>query len=144
MDDKEVVRDGVGLTLARSGHGVCPASDGASTLEQLDKRKIDLVVTDLSMPGMDGLELLHAIRSETSMPVILMTAYGSIEKAVEAMRAGAWDFVTKPFHGDELQLAVSRALEHGAMQAQTLRAAGQSEEVDMVASAPAMQNGGPA
>ena len=76
------------------------------------------------------------------MPVILMTAYGSIEKAVEAMRAGAWDFVTKLFHGDELQLAVSRALEHGAMRKenQTLRAAGQSEEVDMVASAPAMQN----
>ena len=116
VDDKEVVRDGVGLTLARSGHGVCPASDGASALEQLDKRKIDLVVTDLSMPGMDGLELLHAIRErDEHMPVILMTAYGSIEKAVEAMRAGAWDFVTKPFHGDELQLAVSRALEHGAM-----------------------------
>ena len=143
VDDKEVVRDGVGLTLARSGHGVCPASDGASALEQLDKRKIDLVVTDLSMPGMDGLELLHAIRErDEHMPVILMTAYGSIEKAVEAMRAGAWDFVTKPFHGDELQLAVSRALEHGAMRKenQTLRAAGQSEEVDMVASAPAMQN----
>lgn len=143
VDDKEVVRDGVGLTLARSGHGVCPASDGASALEQLDKRKIDLVITDLSMPGMDGLELLHAIRErDEHMPVILMTAYGSIEKAVEAMRAGAWDFVTKPFHGDELQLAVSRALEHGAMRKenQTLRAAGQSEEVDMVASAPAMQN----
>ena len=143
VDDKEVVRDGVGLTLARSGHGVCPASDGASALEQLDKRKIDLVITDLSMPGMDGLELLHAIRErDEHMPVILMTAYGSIEKAVEAMRAGAWDFVTKPFHGDELQLAVSRALEHGAMRKenQTLRAAGQSEEVDMVASAPVMQN----
>ena len=143
VDDKEVVRDGVGLTLARSGHGVCPASDGASALEQLDKRKIDLVITDLSMPGMDGLELLHAIRErDEHMPVILMTAYGSIEKAVEAMRAGAWDFVTKPFHGDELQLAVSRALEHGAMRKenQTLRAAGQSEEVDMVAGAPAMQN----
>ena len=143
VDDKEVVRDGVGLTLARSGHGVCPASDGATALEQLDKRKIDLVITDLSMPGMDGLELLHAIRErDEHMPVILMTAYGSIEKAVEAMRAGAWDFVTKPFHGDELQLAVSRALEHGAMRKenQTLRAAGQSEEVDMVAGAPAMQN----
>ena len=143
VDDKEVVRDGVGLTLARSGHGVCPASDGASALEQLDKRKIDLVITDLSMPGMDGLELLHAIRErDEHMPVILMTAYGSIEKAVEAMRAGAWDFVTKPFHGDELQLAVSRALEHGAMRRenQTLRAAGQSEVVDMVANAPAMQN----
>ena len=143
VDDKEVVRDGVGLTLARSGHGVCPASDGASALEQLDKRKIDLVITDLSMPGMGGLELLHAIRErDEHMPVILMTAYGSIEKAVEAMRAGAWDFVTKPFHGDELQLAVSRALEHGAMRKenQTLRAAGQSEETDMVASAPAMQN----
>ena len=143
VDDKEVVRDGVGLTLARSGHGVYPASDGASALEQLDKRKIDLVITDLSMPGMDGLELLHAIRErDEHMPVILMTAYGSIEKAVEAMRAGAWDFVTKPFHGDELQLAVSRALEHGAMRKenQTLRAAGQSKEVDMVASAPAMQN----
>ena len=143
VDDKEVVRDGVGLTLARSGHGVCPASDGFSALEQLDKRKIDVVITDLSMPGMDGLELLHAIRErDEHMPVILMTAYGSIEKAVEAMRAGAWDFVTKPFHGDELQLAVSRALEHGAMRKenQALRAAGQSEETDMVASAPAMQN----
>lgn len=143
VDDKEVVRDGVGLTLARSGHGVCPASDGPSALEQLDKRKVDLVITDLSMPGMDGLELLHAIRErDEHMPVILMTAYGSIEKAVEAMRAGAWDFVTKPFHGDELQLAVSRALEHGAMRKEnrTLRAAGQSEEIDMVATAPAMQN----
>ena len=143
VDDKEVVRDGVGLTLARSGHAVCPASDGVVALEQLDKRKIDLVVTDLSMPGMDGLELLHAIRErDEHMPVILMTAYGSIEKAVEAMRAGAWDFVTKPFHGDELQMAVSRALEHGAMRKenQTLRAAGQAEAVEMVANAPVMRN----
>ncbi len=118
-------------------------NNGQSAFQKLATNPVHLVLSDYNMPGMDGLELLHAIRErDEHLPVILMTAYGSIEKAVEAMRTGAWDFVTKPFHGDELQLAVSRALEHGAIRKenQTLRAAGQSEETDMVASAPAMQN----
>ncbi|MGI9013575.1 MAG: sigma-54-dependent transcriptional regulator, partial [Phycisphaerales bacterium] len=126
VDDKEMMRDSVAATLARKGHTVIAASDGHAALEKLAKRRPDVVVTDLQMPGMDGLELLNEVRTfDEQLPVIFMTAYGTVETAVAALKRGAFDYITKPFSGDELMLAVERALEHAALlkENQILRAA---------------------
>ncbi|MBX3355957.1 MAG: sigma-54-dependent Fis family transcriptional regulator [Phycisphaeraceae bacterium] len=113
VDDKELMRDSVGTVLARRGHRVIAAPGGREALTRLAERGVDAVVTDLQMPGMDGLELLAEIRRiDESLPVVFMTAYGTVETAVRALKAGAFDYVTKPFTGDELALTVERAIEH--------------------------------
>lgn len=113
VDDKEMLRDSVGATLQRAGHVVIAASDGASALDVIHKRRPDAVITDLKMPGMTGLELLEQIREfDEDLPVVLMTAYGEVDSAVRAMKLGAYDYITKPFEGDELVIAVRRAIEH--------------------------------
>ena len=85
-------------------------------IAKLMEKKPDAVVTDLQMPGMSGIELLAEIRKiDEDLPVILMTAYATVATAVEAMREGAFDYVTKPFSGDELAIGVDRAIEHGRL-----------------------------
>jgi DNA-binding NtrC family response regulator len=114
VDDKEMMRDSVATLLGRRGHTIVAASGGEQALEKVAGKRPDIVVTDLQMPGMNGLELLAEIlKLDDGIPVIFMTAYGTIETAVGAMREGAFDYVTKPFSGDELELAVERALKHG-------------------------------
>lgn len=116
VDDKEMLRDSVGATLQRSGFVVTSASDGESAIAQIARRRPDAIVTDLKMPGMDGLELLEKIRGfDDGLPVVLMTAYGTVETAVQAMKLGAFDYVTKPFEGDELIVAVKRAIRHAEL-----------------------------
>lgn len=113
VDDKQMMRDSVGSTLQRAGFAIIVAADGATALRQAGKHRPSAVVTDLKMPEMDGLELLNRLReTDDQLPVVLMTAYGSIDTAVEAMKAGAFDFVQKPFEGDELVITVKRAVEH--------------------------------
>ena len=103
-------------TLGRRGHAVTVAAGGEQALERIAEKRPDAVVTDLQMPGMSGLDLLAEIRKvHDDLPVVFMTAYGSVETAVEAMRQGAFDYVTKPFGGDELGIAVDRAIEHGRL-----------------------------
>ncbi|HMJ15846.1 MAG TPA: sigma-54 dependent transcriptional regulator [Polyangiaceae bacterium] len=120
-------------------HAVSVAGSAAEALTQLDD--IDVVVTDLSMPGMDGLELLSRVRTlRPGVPVILLTARGSERSAVQAMKAGAYDYLTKPYDVDELCAAVARAAElrglrKGAALARAERALGQS----IVAESPAMR-----
>ncbi|MCB9848425.1 MAG: sigma-54-dependent Fis family transcriptional regulator [Phycisphaeraceae bacterium] len=116
VDDKEMLRDSVGTTLQRAGFTVLAACDGAAALEMIARRKPDAVVTDLKMPNMTGVELLSNIRAfDADLPVVLMTAYGTVETAVEAMSLGAFTYITKPFEGDELLIAVKRAIEHGRL-----------------------------
>jgi DNA-binding NtrC family response regulator len=116
VDDKEMLRDSVGATLQRAGFGVVTAESGASALEQIARRRPDCVVTDLKMPGMTGLELLEQARQiDDAMPLIVMTAYGAVDSAVEAIKLGAFDYLTKPFEGDELIVAVKRAIEHSRL-----------------------------
>jgi DNA-binding NtrC family response regulator len=113
VDDKEMMRDSVGETLRRAGFDVAFASDGASAVEIVARQRPDCLVTDMRMPGMTGLELLEKIRQvDDDLPVIVMTAFGTIETAVRAMKLGAFDYLTKPFEGDELVIAVKRAVEH--------------------------------
>ena len=114
VDDKQMMRDSVATTLSRKGHTVVVAPSGDAALGKLAERPADLLITDLQMPKMDGLELLEAaLKLDDQLPVIVMTAYGSVETAVSAMRHGAFDYVTKPFSGDELVVAVERALGPG-------------------------------
>jgi len=113
VDDKEMMRDSVATLLGRRGHAVVAVPSAAQAVVKIGEKRPDAVVTDLQMPDMNGLELLEAIRKiDDSIPVVFMTAYGTVETAVDAMRKGAFDYVTKPFTGDELEIAVERALEH--------------------------------
>ncbi|HFQ90472.1 MAG TPA: response regulator, partial [Desulfobulbus sp.] len=91
------------------------ADNGDSALEYLQHGP-DVVVTDIRMPGMNGLELLRRIKAvDRDAIVIMMTAYGSIEKAVESLQQGAYDFITKPFDEERLLHTLKKALEHGAL-----------------------------
>ena len=127
VDDKELMRDSVATTLVRAGHSVISAATAQVALEKLTRRPFEAVVTDLQMPEMGGLELLVEIRRlDEQLPVIFMTAYGTVQTAVAAMKQGAFDYITKPFGGDILLATVQRALEHGRLlkENQILRAGG--------------------
>jgi len=113
IDDKELMRDSVGTLLARRGHRVIAMPGAAPAIDRLSERGVDAIVTDIQMPEMSGLELLERVRTiDETLPVIMMTAYGSVETAVRALKIGAFDYVTKPFSGDELAHTVERAIEH--------------------------------
>ena len=117
VDDEENLRRVTQLKLQQVGYEAMTASDGAQALEVLSKHPQDLVLTDLKMPGMSGIELLQKIKEEyLEVVVIVVTAYGTIESAVEAMRLGAYDYIIKPVNADALKLIVSRALEHHRLQ----------------------------
>ena len=109
VEDDPQLRDALCLTLECAGHRVLGAADGQAALRLLDREAFNLVVSDLRMQPMDGIELLKAIRGrETHLPVLLMTAFGDVDKAVSAMRAGACDFLLKPFEPKVLLEHVAR------------------------------------
>ena len=110
-----MMRDSVAATLQRAGFVVVVANGGTAALAMIGRHRPVAVVTDLKMPGMDGLALLnHLVEADPDLPVVLMTAYGCINDAVGAMKAGAFDFVQKPFEGDQLVMVVKRAVKHRA------------------------------
>ncbi len=113
-DDEEGVRSFLVEALERGGHEVVPAADGDEALATLQREAFDLLLTDLKMPGLDGMALLARVRSEQpDLEVVVLTAHGTVDVAVEAMRAGAFDFLQKPIGSPaELRLVVERALEH--------------------------------
>ncbi|MBX3365563.1 MAG: sigma-54-dependent Fis family transcriptional regulator [Phycisphaeraceae bacterium] len=130
VDDKEMMRDSVGATLQRAGFGVMTADSAEKALDLVARRRPDAVISDLKMPGMTGLELLEKLRGiDEDLPVVLMTAFGTIETAVRAIKLGAFDYITKPFEGDELIIAVKRAIAHARVVRENavLRAAGQPQ-----------------
>ena len=110
VDDDDAMREMVVSLLGDQGYEAAGEDAAEPALDHLRAHDVDAVVSDIRMPGMSGLELvgaIHALRPAT--PVVLMTAFGSIDSAVEAMRAGAFDYITKPFKRDELFLALERA-----------------------------------
>ena len=113
VDDKELMRDSVAVTLERAGFGIATAPDAQTAMDIAAKNRPDCVVTDMRMPGLTGIELVQRLRRiDDELPVIVMTAFGTIDTAVRAMREGAFDYLTKPFEGDELVISVKRAIEH--------------------------------
>jgi DNA-binding NtrC family response regulator len=120
VDDEAAVLFTLREVLADRGHEPVTAASGREALTKLDG--IEAVVTDLSMPGMSGLELLSAIRErDAALPIVLLTAHGSEKVAVSAMKAGAYDYATKPFDIDELVVVVERALEARGLRVATRR-----------------------
>ena len=117
VDDEEGVRGFLAEALEDEGHAVAQAEDGRAAAEMLRLRGFDLMITDLRMPGLDGLELVRLARAEQpEMEVIVLTAHGTIETAVEAMRLGAFDYLQKPIGSPvQLRLLASRALERRAL-----------------------------
>lgn len=113
VDDEKIKRVTLADDLATQGHEVVTAADGQEALDLLDHGEFDVVVTDLKMPRVDGLELLKRIKRTpgSDMEVIMMTAYGSIPVAVDAVKHGAFDFVTKPFRNEEIFPLLAR-IEH--------------------------------
>ena len=102
IDDHDSMREGLELLLRRKGNRTLAAESGARGLQLLEEQGADVVITDLKMAHMDGIEVLRAIREKhPEVEVLVMTAYGTIEKAVEAMKLGAADFLTKPFSSEE-------------------------------------------
>jgi len=109
-DDEKYIRWIISETIKESCD-VIEAENGRECLAKFESEEPDLVVLDLRMPGMDGLEVLEAIREKDSdLPVIMITAHGTIETAIEAMKRGAYDFITKPFDIDELKIKIFRAI----------------------------------
>ena len=116
VDDQDMMRDSLAATLAREGHEVVAANDGPAAVNRLNSTRFDLLITDLKMPKMTGIELLQeAKKLRPDMPVVLMTAFASVATAVEAMKLGAYDYIQKPFDGDEIKLLVDRTLEHNRL-----------------------------
>src|SRR5438132_10722868 len=111
-DDDPGLRESLERTLTREGYRVLLASDGRAALERVQGGGIDLIVTDLKMPGLTGLELLRAAKAiAPDLDVILLTAFGTVEEAVKAMKDGAYDFLTKPFRREQLLKLIDKALE---------------------------------
>jgi len=112
VDDERAVRYALEAVLSAEGHDVVAVGSGKEALEVLQTQDIELVLTDLSMPGMTGIQLLGHIRGhDATLPVVLITAHGSEKAAVEAMRAGAYDYIPKPFDNDHVAAVVLRAIE---------------------------------
>ncbi|MGH9584981.1 MAG: sigma-54-dependent transcriptional regulator, partial [Bryobacteraceae bacterium] len=113
VDDDESLRRVTQVQLEQAGFESETAANGNEALAALQRSPAQLVITDLKMPGMSGLELLRRIRADyPEVVVIVITAFGTVGSAVEAMRAGAYDYITKPVHPDELELVARRSLQH--------------------------------
>ncbi|MDA8098171.1 MAG: sigma-54 dependent transcriptional regulator [Nitrospiraceae bacterium] len=111
VDDDQSLRRVIEFSLVEGGFSVTAVASGEEGLEQFSKARFDAVITDITMPGMSGIDLLRAVHtSEPGTPVIIITAYGTVESAVEAMKLGAFDYITKPFNRDELRIVLERAL----------------------------------
>jgi two-component system response regulator HydG len=125
VDDEPSMRTTLSILLKREGYDVSLASNGVEVIKMLAPGEYDMILTDLKMEGVDGIELLRHIKAvDPQAEVLIFTAYGTIASAVEAMRLGAYDYIGKPFDEEELLLKVARALERKALvkEVQVLRA----------------------
>ena len=112
VDDEEVLRDVLQVVLHREGFAVVTAASGEEALNRLDTEEVDLVILDIMLPGISGIDTLRAIRiANPHLPVIIVTAFSSIDGAIEAMKHGAFHYIPKPFKNEEVVLTVNKALE---------------------------------
>ena len=112
VDDEEAIRSGLAEVLREEGYEAFEAADANSALTRLRDEVFDLICTDVRMPGMDGLELVERVKRESpETEVIVITGFASLQSAVDAVKRGAEDYLSKPFDLDEVRLTVKRALE---------------------------------
>jgi two-component system response regulator PilR (NtrC family) len=144
VDDEQSLREVLSIMLKRAGYAVTSAMDGEEAIELLNKEIFDLVITDLRMPKIDGMEILKAVKSASPETVVLIiTAFASADSAVEAMKLGAYDYLTKPFQVDEVQLIIRNALEKRRLTTENMllkrEMASQSSFAQLVGQSEAMQ-----
>jgi DNA-binding NtrC family response regulator len=122
VDDDLAMREMLAELFMEQGFGVLQAASAGEALERLGENEFDVVLSDIKMPGKSGIEMVGDVRKlRPETPVVLMTAFGSIDSAVEAMRAGAFDYITKPFEPEVVQFTVERALERRALEEENRR-----------------------
>jgi two-component system sensor histidine kinase/response regulator len=122
VDDEALVLDSCRRVLAEAGYAVDTASDGGEAIRKLSDSQYDLMLVDLKMPDMDGLQVLHRARQkDPEMVVAIITGYGTVETAVEAMKNGAYDYISKPISASSLEMLAKRALETARLQKELAR-----------------------
>lgn len=122
IDDEPVIHEVLGQLLTSEGYEVELSSSGEEALEKHSSQACDLILLDLLMPGLDGIEVLKALKKmDPGALIIIITAYASVESAIAAMKMGAFDYIQKPFKHDELLLTIERALEHKKLQEENIR-----------------------
>jgi len=144
VDDEKAIRDGLQKVLEIEGYQTEMSHNGYSAVEKLQSIEFDLVITDLKMPGMDGMEVLNAISIlQPNVPVIFITGYSTVENAVEVMKIGAFDYLPKPFKPKQLLEKVNKALEHRALliedQSPMRHLSEQIEGINMIGQSAAMK-----
>ncbi len=145
VEDDAAMRESCAKLFRLEGYGVAEAPSGTEALEQIKRRgDIDIVLTDLKMPGMDGVALLREIKSlDPGIEVVLMTGYGSIKSAVEAMKHGAADYITKPFDTNELLMTIGKIIQISGLQEEVSRLRSELRDKyhfdNIVGTAPGMQ-----
>lgn len=113
VDDDEFMREGLEETLSEAGYRVITFENAESAVEVLSDGSASLLITDMRMPGMSGMDLLEkALKADPKLPVVMMTAFATIETAVEAMKKGAYDYIMKPFDAAQIDVVVQKALAH--------------------------------
>ncbi|AJY70353.1 hypothetical protein RW64_12565 [Geobacter sulfurreducens] len=116
VDDEAIIREGLRRILEKEGYHVETSASGQIALERLQDENYGLVITDLKMPGMSGMEVLKAIKVlQPEVPVIIITGFSTVDTAVEAMKNGAFDYIAKPFTPDQITEKVRKALEQRAV-----------------------------
>lgn len=122
IDDEPIIHEVLGDLLTSEGYAVVSSANGEEALEKHSSQTFDLILLDLLMPGMDGIEVLKLLKKRDPRSIIIIiTAYASVESAISAMKIGAFDYVQKPFKHDELLMTVKRAIEHKNLQEENLR-----------------------
>lgn len=139
VDDHAAARESMGHVLAAAGYGVEMCSSAVEALRIVEQESFDVILTDLMMPGMDGLEFMRRLAERRcDAQIVMVTAHASVATAVEAMRRGAFDYIEKPFRAEQLEQLVSSALSRGANDSLRLAAADSSSD-EMVGDSPVMQ-----
>ncbi len=135
IDDEENMRHMLSVVTSKAGYQVTIAENGEQGLAIQKKQPFPFILCDLKMPKMDGLQFLHALNVVTPAPiVIMMSAYATIDDAVEAMRSGAYDFITKPFKTAEILLVLKKAVEHQVLQEENIRLKEQVKKLESTTS----------
>ncbi len=141
VDDEQNLRKVLAAMLKRDGYDVAVAEDGVQALAEIKKNGADVLITDQVMPQMGGLELLRGVLSETpELPVIMITAHGTVDSAVEAIKLGAFDYITKPFEHEELKAVIAKAVKTHELAKAGIPAGDEKARQALVGASPAMQD----